>query len=105
MSKMEFDEEEVKKICQLAQVQVSKEELKQFASDFNSIVQLIQKMDRLDLSGTEAAEYVIEAHNKLREDIPKNFQERDALFDNAPAFTQGFYQVPKILEDTQHSEN
>jgi Asp-tRNA(Asn)/Glu-tRNA(Gln) amidotransferase C subunit len=44
MSKMEFDEEEVKKICQLAQVQVSKEELKQFASDFNSIVQLIQKV-------------------------------------------------------------
>ncbi|GJQ09417.1 hypothetical protein GpartN1_g1208.t1 [Galdieria partita] len=102
--RMEFDEQDVKKICQLAQVQVTQTELKQLAADFNSIVGLIQKMDKLDLNGTEAAEYIINAHNALREDSPRSFEERETLFNSAPAFVDNFYDVPKILEDSQHSE-
>ncbi|EME32246.1 bifunctional aspartyl-tRNA(Asn) / glutamyl-tRNA (Gln) amidotransferase subunit A [Galdieria sulphuraria] len=103
--RLEFDEQEVKKICQLAQVKVTQAELKQLAADFNSIVGLIEKMNKLDLNGIEAAEYIINAHNALREDIPANFQERETLFNSAPAFTDNFYEVPKILEDSQLSES
>eukprot|EP00871_Galdieria_phlegrea_P005837 jgi/Galph1/740/GphlegSOOS_G5576.1 len=65
---MEFDEQVIKKICQLAQVQVSLQELTKFAADFNNIVELIQKMNRLDLNGPEAAEYIINSKDTLRRD-------------------------------------
>jgi aspartyl-tRNA(Asn)/glutamyl-tRNA(Gln) amidotransferase subunit C len=89
--------EAVRKIAELARLDLSGEEEKALAGQFANILAQFQVLARLDVSGVEAMVGGSRASDVYREDHPRPSLPAEAMLRNAPAHTAEFYVVPKTV--------
>jgi len=89
---------EVEKIAQLAKLKFSEEEKVKLQKDMNQILGYIEQLNELDLTDVEPLENINETENVMREDEVKPWLTTDEALKNAPAKTQKFFKVPKVIE-------
>lgn len=89
--------EAVRKIAELARLDLTAEEEKALAGQFSSILAQFQVLARLDVSGVEAMIGGSRASDVTREDLPRPSLPAEAMLRNAPAHTAEFYVVPKTV--------
>lgn len=96
---MEITKEQVEHVARLARLEVSEDEMTTFARQLSGILTHIDQLKELDTAGVEPTTTVLPADNVFREDEvrPSLIQERALA--NAPDQADGFFRVPKILED------
>lgn len=90
--------EDVKYVAKLARLKVGPEELDRFAGQLSGILNHIDKISELDLSGVEPTSHVIGLANVFREDEPRPSVEREEALANGPEVERGAFRVPPILE-------
>ena len=95
---MSISPEEVQKIAQLAKLQISKEELQQYALDLSNIISLVDQMNKVDTRGIEPMAHSQDVTQRLREDEVKESNQRDKFQSIAPCAERGLYLVPKVIE-------
>ena len=88
----------IEHLAQLARLSVSDNEKTLFASQIDSILSYMDKLNELDTGNVEPTSHVISLSNIVREDLPKDPLEREEALMNAPDRTDKFYRVPKIIE-------
>ena len=89
---------DVEHIAKLAKLDFSEEEKLKFTEEFNEILAFMEKLNELDTSKVEPLSHVIELQNVFREDSVKpSLPTQDAL-KNAPAKTEQFFKVPKVID-------
>jgi len=88
----------IEHLARLARLSVSDNEKTLFASQIDSILSYMDKLNELDTANVEPTSHVISLSNVVREDLPKNSLERQDALRNAPDRTDKFYRVPKIIE-------
>ncbi len=88
---------DVEHIAKLAKLQFSEEEKVKFTEKFNDILAFIEKMNELDTSKVEPLSHVIELDNVFREDVVKPSLPTEDALKNAPAKTERFFKVPKVI--------
>ncbi|MFH2118723.1 MAG: Asp-tRNA(Asn)/Glu-tRNA(Gln) amidotransferase subunit GatC [Candidatus Paceibacterota bacterium] len=101
MSKVVVTPSDVNHVAKLAQIPVSDEEQKQFARDFAETLTIVEELRELDTSKTPPTHQVTGLENVWREDEVKKekmFSQQEALA-NAPKTHQGFFVVPRVLEE------
>ncbi len=88
--------DEIKNLAHLARVEVTEEEAEMYAKDFESILEYVDQINSVDVSGVDAKPLEV---NVAREDKDPTASDtnRDALLAQAPESQDGFYKVPKIL--------
>ena len=91
--------ERVKKLSELARLELSEEELEQFAEELGGILEYVNKLNELDTDKVEPAAHIMEQRNVLREDEVKKSLERDEILKNAPEKKDGQFVVPKIMDN------
>ncbi len=91
-------EETVQHVAKLARLQVEADEMTQYAQDLGKILALVEEMAALDLSGISVDTGTVQPTHFRSDEVVKVF-ERDALMANAPQAEEGFFWVPKILEE------
>lgn len=89
---------EVEKIAQLAKLKFSEEEKVKLQKDMNQVLGYIEQLNELDLTDVEPLENINETENVMREDEVKPWLTTDEALKNAPAKTQKFFKVPKVIE-------
>ena len=89
---------DVEHIAKLAKLQFSEEEKVKFTEKFNDILAFIEKMNELDTSQVEPLSHVIELDNVFREDVVKPSLPTEDALKNAPAKTERFFKVPKVID-------
>ena len=90
---------DVEYIAKLARLEFTEEEKQKFTHQLNSILNYIDQLNKIDTSKVEPLSHVIELSNVFREDIVKpGIPSNDAL-KNAPAKTDRFFKVPKVITD------
>lgn len=89
---------EVEKIAQLAKLKFSEEEKVKLQKDMNQILGYIEQLNELDLKDVEPLENINETENVMREDVVKPWLTTEEALKNAPAKTQKFFKVPKVIE-------
>lgn len=92
-----IDEEEIKKVSELARIELSEEEIKEFAKDLQEIFENFEKIDEVDTKGIEVMLHPIEIKNVFREDEPSESKEERDLLSNTINKEKGFFKGPKIL--------
>ena len=92
-----INEEEIKKVSELARIKLSKEEAKEFAKDLQEIFENFEKIDEVDTANIEIMLHPIEIKNIFREDEPVESEGEKDLLSNTINKEKGFFKGPKIL--------
>ncbi|MEO0590801.1 MAG: Asp-tRNA(Asn)/Glu-tRNA(Gln) amidotransferase subunit GatC [Pseudomonadota bacterium] len=100
---MSVTKQEVAKIAHLARINMSEDELDQMVPELNNILQWVEQLGEVDVTGIEPMSAVIPNTLRLRADeVDADPQtgggKRDAVLANAPAAEHGFFGVPKVIE-------
>lgn len=91
--------EDVRHVARLARLSFTEEEEQKLVADLNAILTYMEQLNRLDTSEVEPLTHVMDFGTVLRADTPVPSLARDEVLKNAPAHTETFFRVPKVLGD------
>jgi aspartyl-tRNA(Asn)/glutamyl-tRNA(Gln) amidotransferase subunit C len=90
--------EDVEHVANLARLEFSDEDKKTLMNQLNKILEYMEKLNELDTSNVEPLAQVIPLSNVFREDAVKPSSPVTEVLKNAPAKTDKFFKVPKVIE-------
>lgn len=88
--------EDVKKITDLARIELDADEMHALAGDLERIVDYVGQLKEVHVQGVE--EVNAAGFNEFRRDEAMPFDEQSALMDAVPHAEYGFISVKKIIE-------
>ena len=94
---MTIDREEVKKVANLARLNITEAEEKAFTTQLNSILDYFDRLSELDTTDVPPTTRAIETSNITRSDKLDPFTAKDELLKAAPEQQGDFFRVPKII--------
>lgn len=94
-----IDAEQVRKVAQLARLQLSESEIEEFTGQLGAILRYVEKMNELDTTGVEPLAHCLPIRNVFRADEVRPSLGVDRALANAPERDGSFFKVPKILDD------
>lgn len=92
-----IDVDQVRKVANLARLDLSESEEEQFTEQLNGILEYVQQLDELDTVDVPPTTRAIEVSNITRPDQIEVFAERESILESAPDREADFFKVPKIL--------
>jgi len=97
-SEMTLKNEDVRKIAQLARLQIDDSTIEQLTSDLSNILALAEQMKAMDTTNVRPMAHPMDAIQRLRDDEVTETDQRDKFQGIAPDVENGFYRVPKVIE-------
>ncbi len=91
--------DEVKKVAQLARLELNECEIKQHAEQLEKILEYIKQLEKINTENIPCTTRAIEVANVLRKDEKKVYTNPEELIDLAPSRENKFFKVPKIISD------
>jgi len=88
----------VRKIAELARLQLTDEEVRLYALQLARIVDYMDTLNEVDTSHVPATDHPGAVVNALRSDEPKSGWKSEQSLGNAPRRHGDFFCVPKVLE-------
>jgi aspartyl-tRNA(Asn)/glutamyl-tRNA(Gln) amidotransferase subunit C len=95
---MQVDEATVKRIARLARIRISAEEAKGLEKELSGILDWVEQLNEVDVTGIEPMTRVVDVKLKMRDDIVTDGEIADQVTANAPQLNDHFYVVPKVVE-------
>lgn len=90
--------EQVRRIADLARLEMPDAEAEATRVKLNGIFSLIEQMQAVDTSGVEPMSHPQEVSQRLRDDRVSESDRRDDYQRIAPQTESGLYLVPKVIE-------
>jgi aspartyl-tRNA(Asn)/glutamyl-tRNA(Gln) amidotransferase subunit C len=96
MSKLSRDD--VLKLANLSRLKLTDEEIEKFREELSSILEYVEKLDSVDVSGLEPTYQVTGLKNVMRADelVDYGYKTED-LLKNAPAVKDSQFKVKRVL--------
>ncbi|MET0250329.1 MAG: Asp-tRNA(Asn)/Glu-tRNA(Gln) amidotransferase subunit GatC [Sphingobium sp.] len=95
---MSIDLQTVKKIASLSRISMRDAEAEAMVPELNKILEWVEQLGEVDVTGVEPMTAVIPNHLRLRDDAVTDGNVRDKVLANAPQPEHGFFTVPKVIE-------
>ena len=94
-----INKEEVKKVAQLARLELNANEINNHAEQLEKILDYITQLEKIDTDDVPCTTRAIEVTNIFRKDERKNFENTEELLELGPSREEQFFKVPKIIND------
>ena len=91
--------DEVKKVAQLARLELNESEIQQHAEQLEKILDYIKQLEKINTDNIPCTTRAIEVVNVLRKDEKKDYKNSEELLDLAPSRENKFFKVPKIINE------
>ena len=88
----------VDKLAHLSRLEFNTADKEEIKNDLQRMISFVEKLDELDLEGTEPLLHMSSNINVLREDEVKGSVTREEALKNAPAHDDKFFKVPKVIK-------
>ena len=88
----------VDKLAHLSRLEFNAADNEEIKNDLQRMISFVEKLDELDLEGTEPLLHMSSNVNVLRDDEVKGSVTRDEALKNAPAHDDKFFKVPKVIK-------
>lgn len=95
---MAITKETVRYTADLARIELSEDELRNFTLQLDRILEYVDKLRKLDISGLEPTSHALEMKNVYREDRVKASLPVSEAMKNAPDKEGDLFKVKKIIE-------
>ena len=92
---MEMD---LSRAVKLARIELTPEGEQRLAPQLGEVLQYVEKLNELDVSGVEPTAHATPLSNVMREDEPRESLSQEDALRNAPKTVNGLFVVPKIVE-------
>lgn len=98
---MALDTDTVRKVSKLAHIRMDDAELENMAPKLSGILKFVEQLGEVDTDNVEPLANVVDIALSLREDKVTDGGYADKILANAPDSTQGYFVVPKIVEEKE----
>jgi len=88
----------IEHVADLARIKLTPDEITIFQSQLGHVMEYVEKLNQVDVSGVEPMAHSFPIYNVFRDDIPHKGLERESALSNAPRQVQGLFVVPKVVE-------
>jgi aspartyl-tRNA(Asn)/glutamyl-tRNA(Gln) amidotransferase subunit C len=95
---MHIDAEQVRRIADLARIDLADGEADGYIDDLEAILTLVDRMQAVATDGIEPLAHPLEVGQRLRPDAVSEADRREALQAGAPQVEGGFFVVPRVIE-------
>lgn len=95
---MEVTDALVDKLAHLARLEFDAAGKEDIKNDLQRMIAFVEKLNELDISGTEPLLHMTDEVNVLREDKVKGSISREEGLRNAPDHDEKFFKVPKVIK-------
>ena len=92
------DRIDVHYVANLARLRLTDAEAQQFQGQLDDILDYINQIRQIDVSGVEPTAHATRVQNVFRKDQARPGLEREQVMANAPVHTADQFSVPKIVE-------
>ncbi len=90
---------EVKKVAQLARLELNESETQKHAEQLENILSYIKQLEKIDTENIPCTTRAIEVLNVFRKDEKKEYENSEELLNLAPSRENQFFKVPKIISE------
>jgi aspartyl-tRNA(Asn)/glutamyl-tRNA(Gln) amidotransferase subunit C len=91
----EFD---VRYTAQLARLNLSEEEISKFQAQLGQVLEFVEKLKGVDVTGVEPTAHAFAVQNVFRTDQARPSLSAAEALANAPRSANGLFIVPKVIE-------
>jgi aspartyl-tRNA(Asn)/glutamyl-tRNA(Gln) amidotransferase subunit C len=95
---MSVDKSTVSRVARLARIHIDDDRLEPMAEELSAILHWIEQLKEVDTDAVEPLASVTGHALPLRDDVVTDGDKVDAILQNAPESTSGFFVVPKVVE-------
>lgn len=94
---MEVSREEILHIAKLANLNLKEEEIEKSAKKLEEILNFAQIINSANTDEIKETTMSNENYNVFRKDEIVEFEDKEALLQNAPTKEDGMFQIPKVI--------
>ena len=95
---MAVTKNDVEHIAKLAKLEIKDDEINEFTSQLNQMIEYVDKLNELDTENIEPLSHPVEGENVFREDVLKNSISTDEALKNSASKTEEYFKVPKVIK-------
>ena len=95
---MSLSKQQVQHIAQLARLQLDDDQVDDIVAKLSSIVDFVDQLQQVPTDDVVPMAHPLNQVQRLRPDVVTETDEREVIQGNAPAVSDGFYIVPKVIE-------
>lgn len=96
---MKVTKADVENVALLSRLAISEAEMPEKINQLNDFLEYVDRLSELDTTGIHPMAHVLPINNVFREDIIRPSLDRELALANAPEQEDGYFVVPRILED------
>ena len=89
---------DVRYTAQLARLNLSEEEIAKFQAQLGQVLEYVEKLSAVDVSGVEPTAHAFPVHNVFRDDAARPSFTAEQALANAPRSANGLFVMPKVIE-------
>lgn len=89
--------EEVLKLAELARIELSGAEVEKFQKELSTVLDYVEDLKKVDVTGLEEVSQVTGLVNVQREDKVVMAENHEQIFSQAPEIKDGYFKVKAIL--------
>ena len=95
---MSIDIDTARRVAHLARIAVKEQDLPALAGELSGILDFMEQLNEVDVTGIEPMTSVTPMRLKRREDVVTDGGMPEKVLSNAPDAREGFFAVPKVME-------
>jgi aspartyl-tRNA(Asn)/glutamyl-tRNA(Gln) amidotransferase subunit C len=92
-----IDKSQVRKVSEIARLELSEQEVKKFTKEFNAILDAFKKLDKIKTKNVEPSFQPIEIKDRVREDRLEECLSQEEALANTKNKEDGFFKGPRIV--------
>jgi aspartyl-tRNA(Asn)/glutamyl-tRNA(Gln) amidotransferase subunit C len=85
-------------VAELARLKLTQQEINTFQSQLENVLQHVERLNQVDVSGVEPMAHSLPIFNVFRDDEPRAGLERQSALANAPRQAQGLFLITKVID-------
>lgn len=89
---------DVRDVAHLARIDLTHDEIVRFSSQLGRVLEYVDQLSQVDVSGVEPTAHASEVYNVFRADEPRPGLEKSVILANAPHAANGLIMVTKVVE-------
>ena len=94
---MAVGREEILHIAKLANLNIKEDEIDEYAKNLEDILNFVKVLNDVNTEGVEEAIGSANNVNVFRKDEIKEFEDKEALLQNAPEQEDNMFRIPKVI--------
>jgi len=91
--------EEVKKVAQLARLELDVNEINNHAEQLEKILDYIKQLEKIDTENVPCTTRALEVTNVFRKDEKKKYDSTEEILQLGPSREDEYFKVPKIINE------